>query len=234
MTYNFPVPHSRGFRPDILDHEDLEAVAEAGDKIKDMFLHALFARIAANDDDVWEFETEYNQKSNTIDLLISEKFISIIENVNKGNDFNRYIKWLIEDAVTDVTNGLFWSLVDGTDDTMTTAFKAIFEKSASYNNVKTATNSGPTAEVNWCVGNKQSVSLTEDTVISFVDPPGPSSLQLIMTQSNGGDHSPTFPPNVLFPNGTQPSSTSSDGSVDIWSFLFDGTKYYGTAVRNFA
>jgi len=234
MPYDFQIPRPRGFKLELLDTEELEVVAEAGDQIKDMFLHALFARIAANDNETWEFETKYDPKSNNIDLLISEKFISILETVSKGEDFNRYITWLIEDAVVDVTNGIFWRLVDGTDDTITTAFKAIFEKSASYNAVKPATNNGSTASIDWCKGNKQSITLTEDTTISFSDPPGPSSLQLIMTQGSGGNHEPIFPANVLFPKGNQPAASNADGSIDIWSFLYDGTNYYATAARNFS
>lgn len=235
MPYDFPVPRPRGFKSELLDTEELEVVAEAGDQIKDMFLHALFARIAASDNETWEFETEYDPNSNHIDLLISEKFISILETVSKGDDFNRYITWLIEDAVTDVTNGILWRLVDGSDDTITTAFKAIFEKSASYNAVKQATNSGGVASINWCEGNKYGITLTQDTTISFsMDPPGPASLQLIMTQGNGGGWQPTFPSNVVFSNnGTQPSAASTDGAVDVWSFLYDGSRYLCTVARNF-
>lgn len=232
MNYKIPVPRSRGFQNELLDTDNLEAIAEANDQIKDMFLHALFARIAANDGETWEFETNYDPKDNDIELLISEKFISILETVAKGPKFVRYITWLIEDSVTDVTNGILWRLVDGTDDTITTAFKAVFEKSASFNNIKNIGDSGATATVNWCNGNKQQITLTDDVTLTFQDPPGPASLQLITIQGSIGN-SIIFPANVKFPKGNQPNSTNPAGSIDIWSFLYDGTNYYATAATNF-
>lgn len=233
MVYKVKIPHSRGAKAAYLDPNDLEVTATIGDQVRDMFLHALFARIAANDDENWEFETKFDPKENHIELQIPEKFISIIESVSKGEDFNRYIRWLIEDAVADITNGLLWRLVDGSDDTITTAFKAIFEKSASYNEMKNVGDSGLLATVNWCIGNKQKVSMTDNATFIFVPPPGPASLQLIMTQSGAGNYDPIFPPNVYFPNGNQPSTTDPIGSIDVWSFLYDGTNYYATRARNF-
>lgn len=233
-NYNIPIPHSRGFQTNLLDTEDLEVVADANDKIRDMFLYALFARITANDNDNWEFETKFDQSDNSIDLLISEKFISILETVSKGEDFNRYIKWLIDDAVTDLVDGLFWRLIDGSDDTITTAFKVIFEKSASFNSVKNVGNSGSSKLIDWCNGNKQKIILTNDVTISFNNPPGPAGLQLIMIQDAVGSHNPTFPSNVKFSNGSQPNTTAAANSIDIWSFLYDGTDYFATRAADFS
>lgn len=234
MNYKLTIPHSRGFKTELLDTENLETTADTGDKIRDMFLHALFARISANDNETWEFETKFDQTDNSIELQISEKFISILETVSKGEDFNRYIRWLINDAVTDLVDGLFWRLVEGSDDIIKTAFKAVFEKSASFDTLINIGDSGSASTVNWCNGNKQKILLTDDVTLSFMNPPGPAGLQLIMIQDGVGSHTPSFPANVKFSNGSQPSTTLTAGSIDIWSFLYDGTDYYATIVKNFS
>lgn len=235
MNYNFDIPKPRGFQSSLLDPEDLGITAEVGDQIRDMFLHALFARVAANDDENWEFETKYDQSENHIELQIPEKFISMIETVSKGEDFNRYIQWLVKDAVENITQGLLWRLVEGSDDTITTVYKAIFEKSASYNEVKNIGDSSTTATVDWCMGNKQKIIMTDNAAISFNKPPGPASLQLIMIQGGSGSYDPTFDSNVWFPRGAQPGTTNPPGSRDVWSFLYDSDDdiYYATRARDF-
>lgn len=231
--YNFAIPGPRGLAA--VNEEDTVTPPDIDDKIRDMFLYVMFARIAANDNENHEFETKFDPDSQDIELQIPEKFMQIIESTTKGAYFVRYIKWLIEDS-------LLWSLeeVDQADNTdpceqssIITFYKSLFNKAAAFDELIINSSTSGTSEINWCKGNKQKITLTEDTSFTFANPPGPTGLQLIVEQDDTGGHDVSFPANVLFPRGNQPNSTTGANRVDVWSFLYDENNYYATNARDF-
>lgn len=93
------------------------------------------------------------------------------------------------------------------------------------------TNTGTTQTIDWTAGQKQNTTITAATTIAFTDPAGACNLQLKIT--NGGTGAITWPVTVLWVGGgTEPTWTTT--GVDIVSFYFDGTNYYGMAGLNFA
>jgi hypothetical protein len=95
-------------------------------------------------------------------------------------------------------------------------------------------NGGASATVNWNEGQKQQITLTDDTAFSFVDPPNVCSLLLRVIQDGTGNREPTWPTGVLWPNGNSPNFTNQPGSVDIVTFYFNGTHYYSVATLDFS
>lgn len=228
-NYDFEVPPPRGMA---VNEEDTATPAAPDDKINDMFLYALFARITANNNENHEFQTKFDAENQDIELQIPEKFMEILESTTKGEYFVRYIKWLIEDS-------LLWSLddienkdnVDACEQSsIITFYKTLFNKAAAFDELIVNNDD----IISWCEGNKQKITLTGDTTFVFDAPPGPTGLQLIIKQDAGGGHNITFPSDVLFPNGTQPASTTAADSVDVWSFLYDEEFYYATRAKNFS
>jgi len=64
----------------------------------DIFLHALFTRITMTDNSIIEFETRFNQQTNTIELYIPQKALNILDQltgVQRGPNFKTFINWLI-------------------------------------------------------------------------------------------------------------------------------------------
>jgi hypothetical protein len=69
--------------------------------VRDLFLHALFARLAFNDNSIVEFETKYNQQTNTIELQLPDcalPFFDTITGLQQGPRFRAYIDWLVGNA----------------------------------------------------------------------------------------------------------------------------------------
>ena len=67
-------------------------------KTNDFFLYALYARIALSNNDVVEFETHYDQKTNTIELTLPEEakpLFNQITGMQRGPNFKKFIDWLI-------------------------------------------------------------------------------------------------------------------------------------------
>jgi hypothetical protein len=65
---------------------------------RDLFLYALFARIALKDNDNIEFETKFNEDTNTIELIIPPKMLPLLDQITgmqRGPNFKKYIDWLI-------------------------------------------------------------------------------------------------------------------------------------------
>ena len=55
-----------------------------------------------------------------------------------------------------------------------------------------------------------------------------------MVQDGTGSRTATWPASVKWPSGTAPTLTTTASSVDIVSFYYDGTNYYGQAGLNFS
>lgn len=110
-------------------------------------------------------------------------------------------------------------------------------QNAGFTSVFDNGNIGSTFTLVWGKGNKQKVTLTADTIVTFSDPPNVSSLQLIVAQDTTGGYAVwdwQASGNVKWPNGgATPTITATSQSVDIVSFLFDGSDYYSQIGQNF-
>jgi hypothetical protein len=94
-------------------------------------------------------------------------------------------------------------------------------------------NSGTSKAIAWDNGNNQSVTITGAVTFTFTAPTNPGKFTIICKQDGSG-HVYAFPSSVLWPGGTVPTLSSTANAIDIVSFLYDGTSYYGVANTAFA
>lgn len=94
-------------------------------------------------------------------------------------------------------------------------------------------NSGTSDTIDWGASNKQKSTLTGNCTFVFTAPTGPCSLILKLVQDGTGSRTVTWPANVKWPAGTAPTLTTTAGRVDIITFYYDGTNYYGNSSLNF-
>ncbi len=97
-------------------------------------------------------------------------------------------------------------------------------------------NSGTSITVDWKVhGNLQKVTRTGNCTYTFTAPTGPASLLLKMVhEASATAYTVTFSPVPKYPGGAAPTWTNTSGAVDIITFYFDGTNYYGIQNGAFA
>jgi hypothetical protein len=89
-------------------------------------------------------------------------------------------------------------------------------------------NSTATATINWPNGNKQKITLTAATVtLTFTSPGVIGNFILEVVQDGSGGRTVVWPAAVKWPGGSAPSLTGSIGAVDVVSFFYNGTVYYG-------
>lgn len=93
-------------------------------------------------------------------------------------------------------------------------------------------NSSTSKTIDWSTGNCQKVTGTGNCTYTFTDPPGPCHLTLKYI-NDGTARTNTWDADVLWSGGTVPTHTGTNLKVDVLSFYFDGTKYYGAATLNF-
>lgn len=87
--------------------------------------------------------------------------------------------------------------------------------------------------INWTNGNKQGAILTGTaSLINFTAPPGACNLVLKLTQ--GTATTLTWNSSVKWPSGTAPTLSTTANDVDIITFYYDGTSYYGVASLDFS
>ena len=92
-------------------------------------------------------------------------------------------------------------------------------------------NSGDSFAIDWSNGNKQKITLTESPTATFVDPAGVGNFLLKVAQVSGSDLI-TWP-TVLWPSGTTPTLSVGASAIDIITFYYDGSSYYGVASLDF-
>lgn len=99
---------------------------------------------------------------------------------------------------------------------------------------QTATGDGTTT-IDWKLGNKFKFTFGAfNETFTFTAPTKPCNLVLMMVQDGTGSRTATFPATVKWAGGTAPTLSTTSGDIDIISFYFDGTSYYGVASLDFS
>ena len=94
---------------------------------------------------------------------------------------------------------------------------------------------GATGVIYWNVSQKRKVTITGTGITcNFTNPPGPCNLLLKVVQGDGSDVIGTWDGDIKWPGGTAPTLSTGNGDIDILSFYFDGTNYFGVASLDFS
>ena len=95
---------------------------------------------------------------------------------------------------------------------------------------------GATGTIDWNVSQKQKVTITGTGITcNFTNPAGACNLLLKVVQGDGSDVIATWDGDIKWPtNDTVPTLSTGNGDIDIISFYFDGTNYFGVASLDFA
>jgi hypothetical protein len=93
-------------------------------------------------------------------------------------------------------------------------------------------NSGANKTIDWGKSNKQSLVMTAACALTFTAPGQKGNLLLKCTTVN--NYALTFPAEVKWPAGTKPTQSTGAADVDIYSFYYDGTNYYGQGALDFS
>jgi len=98
--------------------------------------------------------------------------------------------------------------------------------SAEYNNG----NSGTAATITWDNGSKQFLTLTGNATLTFSAPAGKAgSFVLRLAQDGTGGRAVTWPASVKWRGGVAPNLSTAASAVDIVTFYYSGSNYYGCA-----
>jgi len=99
---------------------------------------------------------------------------------------------------------------------------------------QTATGDGTTT-IDWKLGNKFFFTFgAQNDVFTFTPPTKPCNLLLVLKQDSIGSRTATWPASVLWAGGTAPTLSTGADAVDIVSFYYDGTNFYGVPSLNFS
>jgi len=99
---------------------------------------------------------------------------------------------------------------------------------------QTATGDGTTT-IDWTLGNKFYFTFgAQNDTFTFTAPTKPGNLILILKQDGTGSRIATWPATVLWPAGTTPTLSTGAAAVDLVSFYYDGTNYFGNSSLDFS
>ena len=95
-------------------------------------------------------------------------------------------------------------------------------------------NSGTAITINFGVNQKQKLTLNANTTLTFTAPPGVGNFLLKIVQDGTGGRLITWPNTIRWTLNARPILTSNANAIDIVSFYYDGTNYFGVTSFNFA
>ena len=87
--------------------------------------------------------------------------------------------------------------------------------------------------INWNDGNVQEDVLGANTTFTFTNPKAGATYILVLRQSSGGGNTVTWDARVTWAGGVAPVMTSTADRFDVYTFIFDGNKYFGSYVQDF-
>lgn len=86
---------------------------------------------------------------------------------------------------------------------------------------QTVTVTGPATTVDFNNGKNIRLLLGANTAITFTNPR--AGKPVFFKVKNTGAYAVTWPSNVLWSGGTEPTNTSGNGKVDTFAFVYDNT-----------
>jgi len=94
---------------------------------------------------------------------------------------------------------------------------------------------GTTFIPDWGNSNVQILTLSGNTNVSggTSTMEGGSAYTMLVKQSNGGSHTITWDSTYMWESGSPPTLSVADGSIDIITFICDGTSLYGLIAKDF-
>jgi len=99
---------------------------------------------------------------------------------------------------------------------------------------QSATGDGTTT-IDWKLGNKFFFTFgAQNEVFTFTAPSEVCNLSLVLKQDATGNRTATFPATVKWAGGIAPTLSTGANAVDIISFYYNGTNFYGVANFNFS
>ena len=95
-------------------------------------------------------------------------------------------------------------------------------------------NSSTADTIDFGTGNFQKSTLTGNCTYTFTAPTLKGRFQLRVIQDATGSRTVTWPAAVKWPGGTAPTLTTDASAIDIITFFWDGTNYYGVSTLDFS
>lgn len=95
-------------------------------------------------------------------------------------------------------------------------------------------NATGTVAVDFNTSNVQTYTLTGDVTFTFSNGNSGSTYIIIVKQSTGGSNTVGWPGTVKWAAAATPTQTATANRFDVYTFVYDGTNYYGTYSQNYA
>ena len=178
-----------------------------------------------------------NDSDDYFQFKVENNAVTTLKTANDSGDTSANLILDIDGDIELNADGGNITFKDNTADLAEISANGILSKTVVYFDAETANTigNGATGVIDWTVNQKQKVTITGTSITcNFTNPPGPCNLMLKVIQGDGSDVIGTWDTDIKWPSNTPPVLSTANGAVDIISFYFDGTNYYGVGSLNFS
>lgn len=180
-------------------------------------------------------DIDHDGLTNTHNLTTDIDHDSLTNTHNITTDIDHDSLTNTHNLTTDIDHDNLTNTHQGVDTGDSPTFNGIeITTEAHFNSEIDNGNSGAADTIVWTAGNKQKSTLTGDCTFSFTAPSGPTNLILKLVQGGVGSFDPVWPAAVKWAGGLEPKWSTGVGDIDIATFYYDGTSYFGMAALAFA
>ena len=108
-------------------------------------------------------------------------------------------------------------------------------QTATFRTLQTDSSTSGAVTFDWSSDTKLKITLTENiTGITMTAPAGPGNFMLEIVQDSTARTMTGWPATVKWVDGVEPVISIGSGDVDILSFFYDGTNFYGSFLQDFS
>jgi len=178
-----------------------------------------------------------NDSDDYFQFKVDSNAVTTLKTANDSGDTSANLVLDIDGDIELNADGGNITFKDNTADLAEISANGILSKTVVYFDAETANTigNGATGVIDWTVNQKQKVTITGTGITcNFTNPPGPCNLMLKVIQGDGSDVIGTWDSDIKWPSNTPPTLSTANGAIDIISFYFDGTNYYGVGSLNFS
>jgi len=185
---------------------------------------------------VYGYSTFLNTQAASFTLSSLSHYHAQQGTIGSGSTLTNQFGYYVDSSLTGATNnyGFYGGIASGTGrynlymaGTAANYFGGQIQLNQDYIEKTTSANTSTAYTIDLTNGTVQTLTLTGNCTFTFPTAVAGKSFLIMLKQDATGSRTVTWPASVKWPSSTAPTITATASKMDVYSFVSDGTYWYG-------